>query len=259
MDMREVERYCLLAKSARGKACEALVLQALSNPNLNVFGELLECPNVITLAESPDSKPVYDLLRIFAFGTYSDFKAQATSLPSLSEEQRTKLKQLSIVSLASRSRIISYSTLLSTLDCTSVRQLEDLIIDAIYKGLLKCKLDQQQQVVHVTQCIGRDVSVADIPRVIQVLKQWQVGANGAIQEIETLIQHIHDQARAEMTEAAEFAKQVESVRKQAQSQAQISSGEAVQGYDFVSPEYATEERRPKNSKMRPMIDRRPRT
>lgn len=39
-------KYILLAKSAKGKACVAVIQQALGNPTTFVFGELLEQPNV---------------------------------------------------------------------------------------------------------------------------------------------------------------------------------------------------------------------
>lgn len=41
-----LQSFCLLAKSAKGKACTAVIEQALQAPNVFVFGELLDMPNV---------------------------------------------------------------------------------------------------------------------------------------------------------------------------------------------------------------------
>ncbi|CAK9110678.1 COP9 signalosome complex subunit 7 (Signalosome subunit 7) [Durusdinium trenchii] len=53
---------------------EALVRQALEHSSVFVFGELLECPNVQAL--QGEFSATLDLLRIFAYGTFSDYKAR---------------------------------------------------------------------------------------------------------------------------------------------------------------------------------------
>jgi COP9 signalosome complex subunit 7 len=45
-DGSSLQQYLLLAKSAKGKACAAVIQQALSAANVYVFGELLEMQNV---------------------------------------------------------------------------------------------------------------------------------------------------------------------------------------------------------------------
>jgi hypothetical protein len=41
-----VQPFVLLAKGAKGKACSAVIMQAISAPNVFVFGELLALPSV---------------------------------------------------------------------------------------------------------------------------------------------------------------------------------------------------------------------
>ena len=53
-----------------------------------------------------------------------------------------KLRQLSLVSLAHASKKVSYEELQLALGITNVRELEDLIIDTIYAGILEGRLDQ---------------------------------------------------------------------------------------------------------------------
>jgi len=124
---------CALAKSAKGTACVQLVGQVLDNPSLYVFGELLDMPNVQALADGPPAHAAaYELLKIFAYGTWKDYTARAAQLGQLSAAQATKLKKLSVVSLATASKSLPYDTLLSELEIGSVRELENLLIECVY-------------------------------------------------------------------------------------------------------------------------------
>lgn len=67
-----LEQFTLLAKNARGKACVALIEQALSNKKLFVFRELLDMPNVQAL-KNTDHDRYFQLLEIFCYGKYSDY------------------------------------------------------------------------------------------------------------------------------------------------------------------------------------------
>ena len=97
------------------------------------------------------------LLALFAYGTYPEYKgtqacrgherlvrcahavctflphpASKASLPELSPKQLKKLKQLTIVSLAQKQKVVPYTTLQESLDITNLRELEDLVIESIY-------------------------------------------------------------------------------------------------------------------------------
>lgn len=41
-----LQQFCLLAKSAKGAACAALITQALEHQGVFVFGELLDMPSI---------------------------------------------------------------------------------------------------------------------------------------------------------------------------------------------------------------------
>lgn len=86
--------------------------------------------------------------------TYTEHSAL---LPKLTAAQEVKLKHLSIVSLASQSRVLPYPLLLETLSVPSARQLEDLIIEAIYADVIDGRLDQKHARFEVDSCMGRDV------------------------------------------------------------------------------------------------------
>ncbi|KAL6057772.1 COP9 signalosome complex subunit 7b [Balamuthia mandrillaris] len=208
-----VLKYCLLAKSSKGKACAAVIQQALSNPHTFVFGELLDMPNVKALAETPENKPWFEALSLFAYGTYSDFKAQTDKFPELSEPLLKKLKQLSVVSIAAVQKSIPYVRLLQELEISNVRELEDLIIDCIYAGLIRGKLDQKQQRFQVDWVMGRDIRPGQIEDMIQVLTAWCEKSEELMEAIQekvktaNLIQEQHKQEKKVFEEKVESIKE----------------------------------------------------
>eukprot|EP00960_Hanusia_phi_P011606 338979-Hanusia_phi.AAC.1 len=120
------------AKNAKGRAAAILVEQAISNSYVFHFAELLEHENIIALAANPETKPWNDMLHIFAYGTYADYVNNMGSLPKLDESQKLKLKQLTIITLANQNKV-------------ERRPVEDCIIEGMYSGLFKGKLDQKKQ------------------------------------------------------------------------------------------------------------------
>jgi hypothetical protein len=126
----------------------------------------------LCLTGVPDTKPWLDLLKLFAFGTYAEYKANNANLPQLDDAQALKLKQLTIVSLAAETKVIPYDTLLTSLDLSDTRTLEDCIIEGMYAGLFSGKLDQKTKEFHVTETAGRDVKPGEISDMISVLKAW---------------------------------------------------------------------------------------
>lgn len=69
-----LQPFLLLAKSATGRAAADLVAQATQASGCFVFGELLESPNIQKLADTPDGLKYFELLKIFAYGSYADYK-----------------------------------------------------------------------------------------------------------------------------------------------------------------------------------------
>ncbi|GAA5823866.1 hypothetical protein JCM11251_003324 [Rhodosporidiobolus azoricus] len=153
----KLEPFILLAKSARGSAAAALVGQAVAAPGVYVFSELLEQASIKDLANSEQHQAQYRLLELFAYGTWADYDTKRDNYPTLTPDQETKLKQLTILTLATQSRSIPYSLLLSTLSLPSIPALEDLLISAFYADVLSGRLDQKAGVLEVTSAHGRDV------------------------------------------------------------------------------------------------------
>ncbi|KAI9980122.1 hypothetical protein PInf_026789 [Phytophthora infestans] len=193
-----LEQFTLLAKNARGRACVALIQQVLSNKKLFVFRELLDMPNVEPLQDS-EHKEHYELLRIFSFGTYNDYVARKDELPELTPQQVNKLRKLTVVSLALRFKNIPYDTLMQDLDVSTVREVEDILIDTIYSGLIQGKLDQKLRCFVVKYAVGRDTRHEYIDDMIQKLTTWKEQSVEICEKINTILTLAEKQQEDEKT------------------------------------------------------------
>src|SRR5690348_9862490 len=68
-----LEQFLMLGKSCKGLAAVHLIRQVLESPQIYVFGEFLDLANIKELASNPEYSSYYDLLSVFAFGTYKDY------------------------------------------------------------------------------------------------------------------------------------------------------------------------------------------
>lgn len=220
-----LEQFILLSKNTKGAAAIELVKQALETPNVYVFGELLDSPNIKELAES--NKDYYDLLRLFAYGTYSDYRVNKESLPALSSAMEKKLKQLSIVTLASKNKCIQYSTLLADLDIRNVRDLEDLIIEVFYAEIVQGKLDQDKQRLEVESALGRDVKPEVVCDVINVLQQWCSSCESALSGIDCQINKANTNIDKHNTIKLQIENEVANIKKTLKTTAQQGEEDAM--------------------------------
>ncbi|KAK4690583.1 COP9 signalosome complex subunit 7, partial [Lecanoromycetidae sp. Uapishka_2] len=164
--LNALEPFILLSKSANSpRAAADLVTQATSAPNTFVFAELLQTPNIQSLqTASSEYSPYLTLLQIFAWGTWSDYTS-TPNLPKFSEPQQLKLRQLSLLTLATTPSNLTYVHLQDALDLPTTRALEDLVISTIYAGLLNAKLDTLSQRVDVSSVAPlRDLKPGSIPQ-----------------------------------------------------------------------------------------------
>jgi len=204
-------KFCLLAKSAKGKGCAAVIQQALSSPNTFVFGELLDQPNVKALA-TDENKKWYDTLALFAYGTHSDYRAKPQNYGELSPPLVKKLKQLSVVSIASAQKSIPYALLLEQLELANVRELEDLIIDCMYAGVVRGKLDQKAQRFQVDWTMGRDIRPGQLPEMIKILSLWCERSETLMKEIQEKVQYANFLHEQHQKESKEFEDRVEEIK-----------------------------------------------
>jgi len=200
-------QYAALAKNATGAGAARLTRDACGHAGLFAFGELLEAEGIQALAGTEHAGSL-ELLRLFAYGTWTDYRVAAakeggSSLPALSDAQARKLRQLTVVSLAERSATLTYDELQATLELGSTRELEDFLInECMYAGLIRGTLDPQRRCLHVRGCAGRDVPREQLGALAAGLAAWADGASGLLAEIErsqeAIKQAAKDKAAAEV-------------------------------------------------------------
>lgn len=208
-----LEQFLILAKTARGSAVVELIKQVLDSPNIFVFGELLDLNGIKEMDQSPAQKPFLELLKIFAYGKYRDYLDRRKELPDLTTQAQTKLRQLTIVGLASEKKHIDYAVLLKELDLGDVRELEDLIIDVIYADIIRGKLDQKNKQLQVDSAIGRDVHPSESADILRVLSSWSSACEGVLTNIETQILRANQQKETNVRLIANTETEVANIKK----------------------------------------------
>lgn len=210
---KQLEQFLLLAKTAKGVALKELIKQAMEAKDVYFFGELLELPAIQDLSQDPSSRPYLILLNIFAYGVFKDYVTKAESLPPLSEVMAKKLRHLTVATLATKSKYIPYSELLEELSMTNTRQLEDLLISAIYANVIRGKLDQQNSRLEVDWTIGRDIRPVDLEIISQALASWCGACSTMLQGIQTQVKSSNVFLEESQKKRREVEQEVSNIRK----------------------------------------------
>lgn len=91
--------------------CCCAIARALECSASVAHTDMTGCPSPLLLAPCPlpqlaesEHRAWFDLLKVFAYGTYADYKA-TPGLPELGEAETTKLRQLTLVQMASKQRV----------------------------------------------------------------------------------------------------------------------------------------------------------
>lgn len=224
--MNEIQQFCILARTQKSRACSALVQQVLSHRKIFLFSELLSVPSVTELKDTEFSTS-FNSLELFAYGTYEEYAADRASFLDLNETQITKLKQLSIVSLAEKSSVITYAELQTALYITDTRLMEDLIIETIYQGLISGKMDPKSKVLRVYDFLSRDVRNDKLGSLIEILKAMRTNNASiaeALQQSNEILKTSRQQGEEEQKETLEEAEKIKSqVKDSLENGADLSS------------------------------------
>lgn len=70
-------------------------------------------------------------------GTYADSVARKNDLPELSETMLLKLRQLTLVTMCSRSKIFSIESAMRELQITDLQEFQRLFISTVYDGIIQ--------------------------------------------------------------------------------------------------------------------------
>ncbi|CAM9105243.1 unnamed protein product [Choristocarpus tenellus] len=257
-------QFLLLAKTSKGRACVALIQQVLSNKKSFVFGELMAMPNIQAL-RGTEHEPHLLLLEIFAYGTFTEYQSKAAQLPELTPVQMEKLRMLSIVSLAHEHKVVPYTTLKNELGMDNVRQLEDLIFDTIYSGLVQGKLDQLQGILKVKYAIARDVRIEDLGLMMDKLGRWATAAQVLLATMEGSVEEaarVRGEETASINLAKEMAADVKKNLKDILAKQKEEDGYHDIGYDIDigigGERHSMRRGRSKRNRVPGMSDHRPR-
>lgn len=215
-----LEQFVALAASAKGLAAVQLVREIVKHPSTFVFGDLLAHPNIREM-ENSEHRAYYRLLQIFAYGTYADYKSADPKLPELDPAALAKLKKLTIMGYCAKHKTVACQTLMEQLDVGNVRELEDMIIDCAYEGLVVGKLDQRKGVFEVQHALARDIGPRDIVEMGQTLDAWLLASERLLSEYDALVaraehEHILRQQHAQSIESIKVARAGEVKQQQAQ-------------------------------------------
>ncbi|KAI8624207.1 PCI domain-containing protein [Xylariaceae sp. FL1651] len=193
--LNALEPFLALTKSATApRAAADLITQATSNPNTYVFAELLQTPQIQALSQSPDHASYLKLLEIFSYGTYANYTSTA-NLPTLNDAQTLKLRQLSLLTLARNPQNLSYGALQQNLRLRDTRAVEDLVISAIYAGLVDAQLDPRNGAVHISSVSPlRDLAPGSIPSMLSSLRAWSGRCTSTLEDLEAQIAGIQEAA-----------------------------------------------------------------
>lgn len=173
-----------------------LIQRATKANGTYIFTELLTSPPIAALATSSDpaARAWHTHLSLFSHGLYSTYVSDPT-LPPLDAAQTLKLRQLSLLTLSRDKTQLTYPRLLSHLGLTSARDLEDVVISAVYAGVLTARLNPARAEVQVSSVAPlRDVAPESIPGLITVLQAWSARCDATLAELEATMAGIRGDA-----------------------------------------------------------------
>ncbi|XP_040955486.1 COP9 signalosome complex subunit 7 isoform X4 [Gossypium hirsutum] len=208
-----IDHFVKQASAQKGSALGSVVVEATSHPSLFAFSEILAVPTVAEL-EGTDNSVHLEVLRLFAHGTWSDYKRNSGKLPQLVPDQVLKLKQLTVLTLAETKKVLSYDQLMLELDVTNVRELEDFLInDCMYAGLVRGKLDQLRRYFEVQFAAGRDLRPGQLGSMIQTLSNWLATSDNLLVTIQDKIKWADTMSELDKKHRKELEDRVMEVRK----------------------------------------------
>ncbi|WKX90303.1 hypothetical protein Q1695_009278 [Nippostrongylus brasiliensis] len=142
---------------------------AITNPRILNVSEMFNCPGIQALQQT--NPLLFKTLQVFSYGTVKDLPKEVDLPPAA----LSKLRQLSLISLAANSssnRQLPYAEVMQFLELSATRELEDIVIDAIYNKLIKARLDSKGQFVEVDDWASRDTPLEAIPDIIDMFQQF---------------------------------------------------------------------------------------
>lgn len=190
-----------------------LVQKAISHKSIFGFAEFYEPLRARQRAASEDhinqqAKIWIDILEVYTYGTWKDLCAlkektdkkegttnaeQGERFPELNKAQLKKMKQLTLVTLASMAETLEYETISEALqpawksgseEDSEMKgtgsdekvwldaEIEPLVIDTIYTDMLEARIHSREREIEVLRVSGRDVSIDRLEEISNILTDW---------------------------------------------------------------------------------------
>ena len=124
--------------SLSGDALNPILLRALALPNCFFFGELLDNERVARHVGAASTREAH-LFTLFCSGTLADYRAAPARYGAVEGVLLDKLKLLTLASLAASEREVPYARLREALELGSDAEVEALVIQAVYAGLVQVR------------------------------------------------------------------------------------------------------------------------
>jgi COP9 signalosome complex subunit 7 len=138
------------------------------------------------------------MLQIFTYGTWTDYKNFSSSQFELETDAQKKLKELTLTSMASQSSLLDFDMLVSQLEIER-NDLERFIIDTMYDGLITGKINTKLEYVEIKNVQSRDPDPTRLAAVAQILKVTLSRSESIIDNTDGYIKHSRDKMAAQAT------------------------------------------------------------
>uniref|UniRef100_A0A8C5WGI0 PCI domain-containing protein n=1 Tax=Leptobrachium leishanense TaxID=445787 RepID=A0A8C5WGI0_9ANUR len=163
-----------------------------------------------------------------------------------------------LLDLPSVQECIPYSVLLKDLEMRNLRELEDLIIEAVYTDIIQGKLDQRNQVLEVDFCIGRDIPKKDISSIVKTLQEWCDGCEAVLMGIEQQVLRANQYKETHNRTQQQIETEVSNIKKTLKATASSSAQDTDQHLAEREGPPLAEQRQPtkKMSKVKGLVSSR---
>lgn len=193
-DQSPVWQYISRANDASPSEAAHIITCATCDANLFGFGELLDHPKIASLSTS-SYESSYRLLRLFAYGTISDYMKESSRYPTLNEKQMMKLRILTLMSVSQGRSSLDYEELEKMLCVKSRRDMEEIVLEGIYSGQVRMKMDQRKSRVDVMGAMGRDVKGEEIKKLSDQLRRFVNELNHVEEQVDERIGFVTELGR----------------------------------------------------------------
>jgi len=169
---------------------KTLIVDLIKDPNASRIDDILLYPVIAQLKDDATYSKVYRLLEIFAkegATQYSQLYQQdpaffTETLGLVHEETLTKIRLLSLLSLAATKEVISYSVA-SQVTGVDVSEIEALVVEGITRGCLDARLDQLNKNVVVRHAEPRTYDQQHWERLDSRLAKWKTSMLSVVEVI----------------------------------------------------------------------------